>query len=216
MPVTHTGGTPADIRAAVALALSPERRRFVVTAAAREAQARAEAAYQQEFGRVPETAVTVDGRAATGLTGLDPDQGEVAFRFARASEALAWIHAQLVAQSPKLTGAYAAAHILLADDQPADPANPPPAARYIFLNTRPYARKVERWDGVYQAVAVLADRRFGNSVHVGFGYESPTLDYIAGETGRSARARLRGQPTRVAGMRLERATRVPAITVVLA
>lgn len=85
MAITQTGGTPESIRAAVAAALSPERRRLVVTAAAREAQARAEAVYRQEFGRLPATEVVIDGRSGANLDQLDPDQGEVAFRFGRAN-----------------------------------------------------------------------------------------------------------------------------------
>lgn len=221
MAITQTGGTPESIRAAVAAALSPERRRLVVTAAAREAQSRAEAAYRQEFGRLPATDVVIEGRSGASLDQLAPDQGEVAFRFGRANEALAWIYEQIVAHSPVLTGEYKGAHVLLADDQQVDPANAPPASRYVFMNLTAYGKKIEESEssqapgGVYQAVAAMAGRRFGNSVHIGFGYESPLLGYVAGEAGRGARARLRQQPTRVAGMKLERATRVPVITVTL-
>ena len=164
MATYQSGTSPEEVRAAVALALSPERRRLVVTAAAREAQARAEAVYRAQYGRVPETEILVDGRAASGLDGLNADRGEVIFRdrVARANEALAWIYAQIVAHSPVLTGRYASEHVLLADGAKADPSNPPPADRYVFMNLAPYARKIERGQsprapgGVYQAVAVLA------------------------------------------------------------
>lgn len=219
MAFAQTGGSSDEIRAAVAQALAPERRRLIVTAAAREAMQRAESAYRAETGRDPTHDTIVDGRSGASLDALDPDRGEVVFRFARATEALGWIYDQLVLHSPRLTGAYAGSHVMLADGRQADPKDPPPAARYVFVSTAPYARKIERGEsrsapnGVYEAVAVLADRRFGNSVHVGFGYESPVLDYIAGAHGRGARALLRAQPVRVAGMRLERETRVPAIVV---
>ncbi|KNY21653.1 hypothetical protein [Methylobacterium sp. ARG-1] len=214
-------GSSASVRAAVAQALSPEKRRLIVTAAAREAAQRAEAAYRAETGLPPGHDTVVDGRAHASLDRLNPDRGEVVFRFARVTEALAWIYDQIVTHSPRLTGRFAASHILLADGQRVDPKNPPAAARYVFMSLAPYAKKIEEGQsssaptGVYQAVAVLGERRFGNSVSVGFGYESPLVDYIAGAHGRGARALLRQQPVRVAGMKLERSTRVPIITVTL-
>jgi hypothetical protein len=61
-------------------------------------------------------------------------------------------------------------------------------------------------------VAVLADQRFGNIGHVEFGYRSPLLDYVPGGANRAERAALRNQPARRSAMRMERETRVPAIT----
>lgn len=226
MAYTITGTSPEAIRQRVAAALAPERRRFVITRAARAELQTVEARYREELGRDPQMSLVVDGQPRRELGQLDPDQGEIRFAYARAAEALAWIHEQLVANSPRLSGAYAASHVLLADDREVDPKNAPPAERYVFASTSPYSRKIEGDDGrapqsrqaprgVYQAVAVMADRRFGNSVEVGFGYESPVLDYIAGEHGRGARDRLRSQPLRMAAMRLERRTRIPVIVVVL-
>ena len=46
------------------------------------------------------------------------------------------------------------------------------ADEYVFINTVPYARKIERGsssqapDGVYQAVAMLARDRFGNVARI--------------------------------------------------
>ena len=52
------------------------------------------------------------------------------------------------------------------------------AEEYVFINTQPYARKIEGTggrrmapqapDGVYQAVATLAQRRFGNIARITF------------------------------------------------
>ena len=79
--------------------------------------------------------------------------------------------------SPVLTGRFAKSHELFADG--VDTENPniaPPAEEYVFLNTQPYARKIERGrspqapDGVYQAVATLAQRRFGNIARITFSY----------------------------------------------
>jgi len=60
--------------------------------------------------------------------------------------------------------------------------NPPPAQEYVFVNTTPYARKIEgnkgrppsspqAPDGVYQAVATLA-RKFSNVAKVTFSYRT--------------------------------------------
>lgn len=226
MPYTYRPGTsPEEIRKAVAAALAPENRRLIVTRAAERALASTEERFRAQYGADAPVGIVVDGQPRQALGDLDPDQGEVLFQGARASEALVWIHEQLVANSPRRTGRYAESHILLADGQPADPTNPPTAERYVFASTAPYARKIEGDGrpplspqaprGVYQAVAVMAARRFGNSVAVGYGFESLALDYIAGEWGRGARQRLREQPLRNAAMRLERATRVPVIVVAM-
>lgn len=226
MAYTVSGPSNNAIRQRVAAALAPERRRFIVTRAARAELERVEARYRDELARDPQIGLVVDGQPRADLARLDPDQGEIRFAYARAAEALAWIHAQLVANSPRLTGAYAASHILLADDIEVDPKAAPPAERYVFASLAPYARKIEGADGrrpqsrsaprgVYQAVAVMADRRFGNSVEVGFGYESPVLDYIDGEHGFGSRKWLKRQPLRRSAMGLERQTRIPVIVVVL-
>lgn len=226
MPYTRTSSSPEQIRRAVAFALAPENRRLVVTRAAKRELAQAEATYRSITGRDPASDFIIDGQRRTSLGQLDPDQGEIRMTHSRAREALAWIHEQLVANSPRLTGAYAGAHILLADGKEADPKAAPPAERYVFANVAPYARKIEgdqdrvgqspkARNGVYQVVAVMADRRFGNSIDVGFGWESLLLDYIAGEHGFTWRRGQQRDAMRRAGRRLERQTRLPVIAVVL-
>jgi len=56
----------------------------------------------------------------------------------------------------------------------------------VFLNIQPYARKIERGqssqapDGVYQAVATLAQRRFGNVAKITFSYRTAIGGAIIG------------------------------------
>ena len=93
----------------------------------------------------------------------------------------------MIANSPYLTGAYAASHKLYADGVETDAQNPKPAERYVFLSTLPYARKIEGIrkggekkpgqskqapDGVYEGVAALARARFGNLAWIRFTFDS--------------------------------------------
>ena len=84
--------------------------------------------------------------------------------------------------SPRLTGHYASSHVLFADGAETSVNNPAPAEEYVFVNTTPYARKLEGTkgrppsspqapDGVYQAVATLA-RKFSNVAKVTFSYRT--------------------------------------------
>ena len=128
------------------------------------------------LGAVPPHTVTVDGREGAALTSVKPD-GTIRAEFELINEALVWINTQLQMHSPVLSGRYAKSHELFADG--VDTENPnaaPPARVYTFANTVPYARKIERGqssqapDGVYQAVATLAARRFGNLAKIRFTY----------------------------------------------
>ena len=59
--------------------------------------------------------------------------------------------------------------------------NPLPSkfTQAVYLNIQPYARKIERGespqfpDGVYQAVAAIASRRFSNLAKITFTFEAP-------------------------------------------
>jgi hypothetical protein len=133
---------------------------------------------KQALGVVPPYDVYVDGNEGAPLTSVKPD-GVIRAEFHLFGEVLAWIATQLQTHSPVLTGRYARSHELFADGvQTDDPNNPPPADEYVFLNIQPYARKIERGkssqapDGVYQAVATLAQRRFGNIAKITFSYRT--------------------------------------------
>jgi len=162
---------------------------------------------KQVLGVVPSYDVFVDGQEGAPLTSVKPD-GVIRVEFQLVNEALAWISTQLQIHSPVLTGQYAKSHQLFADG--VDTENPnaaPPAEEYVFLNTQPYARKIEGYrglagvvhrapsspqapDGVYQAVATLAQRRFGNVAKITFSYRTAIGgDIIGGKEGDRSRLR---------------------------
>jgi hypothetical protein len=154
-----------------------------------------EAAQQdrQVLGVVPPYDVYVDGRKGAPLTDVKPD-GVIRAEFHLVFDVLAWIATQLQTHSPVLTGRYAKSHELFADGAEVnDPDHAPPADEYVFTNIQPYARKLERGkssqapDGVYQAVATLAQQRFGNVAKITFSYRT----VIGGERNPAIIVRLR-------------------------
>jgi len=141
---------------------------------------------KRALGRVPPYDVYVDNREGAPLTSVKPD-GVIRAEFHLVNEALAWIMTQLQMHSPVLTGRYASSHELFADGVDTEnPNNAPPAEEYVFLNIQPYSRKIERGlspqapDGVYQAVATLAQRRFGNVAKITFSYRTAISGEIIG------------------------------------
>jgi len=141
---------------------------------------------KQALGAVPSYKVYVDGNEGAPLTSVKPD-GVIRAEFQLVNETLGWIATQLQMHSPVRTGRYAKSHELFADG--VDTENPnaaPPAEEYVFLNTQPYSRKIERGespqapDGVYQSVATLAQRRFGNVAKITFAYRTAIGGEIIG------------------------------------
>ena len=117
---------------------------------------------KQVLGVVPPYEVFVDGREGAPLTSVKPD-GVIRAEFQLVNEALAWISTQLQIHSPVLTGHYAKSHELFADG--VDTENPnaaPPAEEYVFINTQPYARKIERGH-----ISAGAGRRLSGGRHAG-------------------------------------------------
>src|SRR5580765_3493634 len=137
----------------------------------------AKAQNKRALGVVPPYKIYVDGRQGAPLESVKPN-GVIRVEFQLVSQVLAWIYQQLETHSPRLTGHYASSHVLFADGQEVSATNPPPAEEYVFVNTTPYARKIEGTktkppsspqapDGVYQAVATLA-RQFSKTAKVTF------------------------------------------------
>jgi hypothetical protein len=162
-----------DIELLVSQTLSPQARSAQFAAFAHEVidetEARNEAALGYKLGKH----IFVDGREGAALETVKPDGGTIVAEFDLIGDTLAWILAMLQRNSPVLTGRYASSHELFADGvQVADPKKPPQASEYVFLNMQSYARKVERWDSVYEGVAAMARGRFGNLAKIGFAYRA--------------------------------------------
>ncbi len=175
-----------DVEVMFAEGLGPKARSAFLAAYAAEGIEEAKRQNAKALGRVPPYDVYVDGREGAALTSVKPD-GFIRAEFELVNEALAWINTQLQMHSPVLSGRYSKSHELFADG--VDTENPnaaPPADEYVFLNIQPYARKIERGqstqapDGVYQAVATLAQRRFGNVAKITFSYRTAIAGGIVG------------------------------------
>jgi len=168
-----------DLELFMAEDLGPKARSAMLAAFAAETIEEAKTQNKQVLGVVPPYEVFVDGVEGAALTSVKPD-GVIRAEFELVNEALTWIYQQLEIHSPRLTGHYASSHVLFADGQEVSVINPPPAQEYTFVNTTPYARKIEGTktrpplspqapDGVYQAVATLA-RKFSNVAKISFTY----------------------------------------------
>lgn len=144
------------------------------------------------LGHVPPYTVSVDGRLGAPLNSAKPNGLGVFVEFELSFEALEWIGDMLERFSPVGTppkdrhpGLYKRSHVMIADGVAVDDFKiPPTATRLTFTNIQPYARKIERGlssqrpDGVYQAVALLAARKFSNIAKIRFGYETPLFGAI--------------------------------------
>ena len=145
---------------------------------ARQALAEAQEVNRRATGVVPPHSTYVDGRLGAPLESVKPD-GVIVFEFDLLNDLFEWIGEMLVANSPVLTGRYASSHAFFADGVKVEPgADLPEAGEYAFVSTTPYSRKIERGlspqapEGVYEAVALLARRRFGNIASIRFSYRA--------------------------------------------
>jgi hypothetical protein len=207
--------------------LSPQAQSVRLASYARARLAEAQEINRQALGRVPPHETFVDRRQGAPLESVKPD-GLIVFDFELLDDLFAWIGEQLVIHAPVLTGEYQRSFVFFADGVEVDPgAQVPPAQEYVFLNTQPYARKIERGlsdqapDGVFQAVATLAKERFGNMASIRFSYRALNEGGImAYQPAGSAAARDRRGRFTAAGadrsaQKLENSLRTPAIVITL-
>lgn len=177
-----------DIELMIADVLSPEAQSKQLADFAREQLAVAQEQNRAALGKVPEHETIVDGAQRDDIDSVRPG-GRITFEFRFVDEVLEWIGEQLVLNSPVLSGRYATSHVVFVDGVEADTGSEARGNEYIFVNTVPYARKIDRGlspqapDGVYEAVAAVAARRFGNIVRVRFSYRA----IAGGEADRSDR-----------------------------
>lgn len=126
----------------------------------------------------------VDGMASQALEKVRPD-GRIIFEFEIGVGVVQWIHQALEEASPELKGDYRRSHTIYADGvEVSEPAMAEGAEEVVLLPLVPYARKIEGAggrppqsakapNGVYQVVALMASRRFGNLASVKFSYMTP-------------------------------------------
>ena len=185
-----------DIAALISADLSPAGRSAALAVFARSELSDAEARNAAALGRTPDHETFVDGRRGEALEAVRPD-GTIVFEFRLVEDLLLYLTELLARHSPVRTGRYTASHALFADGVEVTPGRvPPAAAEYVFLNTQPYARKIERGlspqapDGVYEAVATMAARRFGNQARVRFGFRTAVgAAIVRGKAGDRASSR---------------------------
>lgn len=157
--------------------LGDKARQKILVDYARDAKDAADAQNRTILGRVPEHKTTVDGALGAPIEAVKPE-GTIFIEYQLIESALVEIAAMLAKHSPVKTGRFRASHVMFADGVEADPASPPPAKEYAFINVQPYARKIERGlspqapEGVFHVVSVLASRRYGNLARITFGYRS--------------------------------------------
>ena len=176
-----SGGVDAldlDFQVLIAEEFSAAARSRVLASFAREQLGQAQAVNQTALGFVPRHQTMVDGVAGADEDRVRPD-GVISYEFELLGELFAFILDQLRAHAPVLTGAFRDSFEFYADDVMADVAAPPPAAEYAFLSPLGYSKKLEEGasrqapDGVFEAVAVLADKRFNNQASIFFHYRAP-------------------------------------------
>jgi hypothetical protein len=177
-----------DIAVIISEELEPDARREKLVSFARGALAEAQEQNAKVLGSVPPHETFVDGARADAIESVKPD-GTIVFEFALLQDLFDWIRAQLEAHSPVLSGRYQKGHILLADGvQVPDGMPAPDASQWVFANIEPYARKIERGqspqapDGVYEAVAVMAAKKFGNLARIRFTFRTLAGDAKDPET----------------------------------
>lgn len=178
--------------------LSPASRSAAIAEFAIESLDDAEEENTQALGAPQPYDTYVDGAKGVNESQVKPD-GVIVYEFKLISEVLTWIDDQLIIASPVKSGRYARSHALFADGNEIQPSDQPPAAaEFVFLNTQPYARKIERGEsqsapeGVYEGIATLAASRFGNIARISFIYRSPaTGDVTQWAQTQSARAMAR-------------------------
>lgn len=145
---------------------------------------------QAALGAAPAFETFVDGRKDAALGTVKPG-GTIVFEFHILSDLIAWIDLMLVEFSPVRTGRYQRSHVLYVDGVKVDPKGTiPDGKEFVLLNLQPYAEEIENDlsrqapDGVFQAVATLANEKFGQIAKVDFEYRPAPSDAPIGKNDR--------------------------------
>lgn len=216
-----------DIRLMLDDVASPQARSAILADTARDEISKAAAKNRAALGHPAPVETYVDGRRGAKLEEVRPD-GTIIAEFDLVMDVLDWIRGQLEEHSPVgqgednrpgHPGLYRASHELIVDGQLIPTGTPAPIGfdEAAFVSTVPYARKIERGlssqapDGVYQVVATLAGRRFGNIARIRFSYRAP----LFGDIDAWAQTTAMPSPSRRGAQREEWLRRQPAVVVTL-
>lgn len=209
-----------DTLVSLAEGLAPAERSALLAQEARAAIAEAQAQNDRALGRDVARDVIVDGSLGKPVETVRPD-GVIVASWDLGSDVVTWIVEQVVKHAPVLTGAFRDSIRIYADNvevSGAAAAELSAGREVIVTSDVPYARKIERGqsrqapEGVFEAVAAMARRRYGNQAQIKFTYRAPigsgsALDIWAGKktagfSGRKRRAQM------------QKAMRQPAILIV--
>lgn len=173
-----------DIAVIISDTLSPAAQSKALAQFASETIEGASRSNRQVLGRDPARTIYVDGRKDAPLASVRPD-GIIVAEFDVISDVLIWIGEQLERNSPKASPdpnpdvVFKRSHELFADGTQVPIGDVVPLAEeYTFINTLPYARKIETGsssqapDGVFQAVAALARAKFSKVARISFSYRA--------------------------------------------
>lgn len=229
---TRIDSVSQDIGLVISDRLSPSVQKKAIADFARSAIAEADEKNRQVLGRIPPRTVTVDGRSGAALDSVKPAGGSIVVEWEIVSDVLVWIGNTLRDRSPVVSGDYRKGWTLLADGKVIAAGQQAPIAdEYTFVNTVPYARRIEVGktdsgrDFVIQVPSRIAERtakdaaaRFGNVARIRSAWINLASPYTlrhdqASRSFKGGRVRIskRQRPDRVAG----RAITYPAITVSL-
>lgn len=162
----------------VAAGLTPAGQAKMFQRVAREELTKGQDRNRLALGYVPPHTTTVDQSRGAALESAKSDS-TVVFEFELIQTALAAIGELLVRHSPVRSGRFQSSFILFADGIAVEPGKvPSDADEFAFINSQPYARKIERGlspqapEGVADAVAALARRRWGNNANIRFSFRA--------------------------------------------
>ena len=196
-----------DITVALSALLTPAQQSAAAADFARVKLGEAQDTNRRATGRVPLHETFVDGRAEAPLESVKTNGGTIVFKFSLVDNTATWIMDQLIRVAPVKTGRFKRSFVMLADGVQVDPGTElKGVSRYLFANTQPYSRKIERGlssqapNGVFQAVASLAQAKFGKTVRVRFTYVTLLSAIDVSLSGGERR-------------KADRAARTPAVTV---
>lgn len=183
-----------DIEALISDELSPKAASRHLAGLARLARDEALRVNRAALGREPAYETFVDGRAGAAEETVKVP-GRIVYEFDVGLAMLREIEDLLVAASPVESGRYAKSFRMFVDGVEVLSGAEMPAVEeeVVFLNVQPYARKIERGqsdqapDGVFQAVALVAGRKFSNVASVKFTYRSFVDGEVMSGGGASAR-----------------------------